>query len=134
MALCLTGFPSFEQTAAQRRSLIYVGPQHTDAAGQLFTADRVRDIAMTAGVQVNVITGAAGPLDMLAADTGGRSYRSDANVASALTEIRQHPPTAQATGEAQVRSAETPDVPLVVALCAVLALSAVPLVRRGGRT
>ena len=46
MALCLTGFPSFDQEAAQRRSLIYVGPGSRRAPGEtrptLFTADAVR--------------------------------------------------------------------------------------------
>ncbi|ULN35235.1 hypothetical protein [Mycolicibacterium smegmatis] len=130
MALCLTGFPAFDEAAPQRRSLVYVGPQPTTGAGQLFTADRVREMAQTAGVQVNVITDTEGALDRLAAGTGGRSYRADANVASALTEIRQHPPEARVEGEAQVRSAETPDIPLLVALCAVLALSVLPLCRR----
>lgn len=130
MALCLTGFPSFDRAAPQRRSLIYIGPQPTIAAGQLFTADRVREMAQTAGVQVNVITGNEGALDGLAADTGGRSYRAGANVTSALDDIRRHPPEAVAVGETQVRSAETPDILLLVALCAVLVLSVLGLRRR----
>lgn len=123
LALCLTGFPRFDEPAPQRRSLIYVGPQPTTEAGQLFTADRVGEMARTAGVQINVITGSEGALERLAAGTGGRSYRADANVVSALTDIRQHPPEANAEGQTQVRSSETPDIPLMVGLCAVLALS-----------
>ena len=43
--LCLTGFPDFDAKAAQRRSLIYVGPascgRPASARPALFTADRV---------------------------------------------------------------------------------------------
>ncbi len=60
LAMCLTGFPSFDQTSAQRRSLIYVGPGSRRAPGDarpvLFTADAVRDLAKASGVQVNVVT------------------------------------------------------------------------------
>ena len=49
MAMCLTGFPSFDQEPAQRRSLIYVGPGSRRAPGEtrptLFTADAVRGLA-----------------------------------------------------------------------------------------
>ncbi|AKS31392.1 hypothetical protein [Mycolicibacterium goodii] len=129
MALCLTGFPDFDEAAPQRRSLIYIGPQSEPSPGQLFSTERIRELASTAGVQVNVISDGAGQLDALAAGTGGRSYRDEANVAAALTEIRQHPPDARVEGEAQVRSAETPDIALLVALGAVLAVSVLPLLR-----
>ena len=43
LAMCLTGFPSFDQKTAQRRSLIYVGPGSLRVPGEkrpaLFTAD-----------------------------------------------------------------------------------------------
>ena len=64
LAMCLTGFPSFDQKTAQRRSLIYVGPGSRRAPGEtrpaLFTADAVRDLARTADVQVNVVITGSG--------------------------------------------------------------------------
>ena len=45
LALCLTGFPAFDRQAAQRRSVIYVGPGELRSPGDrrpaLFTADQV---------------------------------------------------------------------------------------------
>jgi hypothetical protein len=137
LALCLTGFPSFNQPPAQRRSVIYVGP---DAGGPpderrpaLFTGDRVKEMARTAGVQVNVIvTGAdTDTLASLARDTGGRSFSADSDVTAHLADIRDNPPAAAATDDtARVKPAESPDVPLAVALVAALVLAAWPVVRR----
>ncbi|OBB93687.1 hypothetical protein [Mycolicibacterium peregrinum] len=136
LAMCLTGFPSFSEPSAQRRSMIYVGPESLPRPGDvapLFDTDRLRDLAVTAGVQVNAITpgsgdGAAGEL---ARATGGRSFGS-ADVASHLTEIRDHPPQAGSTGEsADVRSAETPGVPVLLVLLAMAVLWWWPVVMRG---
>ena len=137
LALCLTGFPSFDQQPAQRRSVIYVGP---DAGGEpdehrpaLFTADRVKEMARAAGVQVNVIvTGAdTDTLASLARDTGGRSFPADSDVTAHLADIRDNSPAALATDDtAPVKPAESPDVPLAVALLAALLLAAWPVVRR----
>jgi hypothetical protein len=136
LAMCLTGFPSFDQKAPQRRSLIYVGPGSLRATDEtrptLFTADAVHDLAQTAGVQINVIhTGSGGgALDALASDTGGRSFSGDPAVATAqLSEIRKHPPpTAAADDAALTRSAESPDIPLILALTALVGLVLWPLV------
>lgn len=133
LALCLTGFPSFDEKSPQRRSLIYVGPQSLpgSAQSQLFTEQHVRDMAATAGVQVNVLaTDAGGPLDELAGSTGGRSFVAGANVSGQLDEIRDHPPSAASTGENTTRAVETPDVGLAVALLAVIGLSLWPVVVR----
>lgn len=136
LALCLTGFPSFEEPSRQRRSLIYVGPGglgESPGTPALFSADQVRDLATAAGVQINVLnTGPADPgLDALARDTGGRSDAVAAEVAPQLTEIRAHPPvpgdTEAATAAANV---ETPDVPLVMALLALTALAVWPVAVR----
>jgi hypothetical protein len=137
LAMCLTGFPSFEQEAAQRRSLIYVGPETLRAPGEtrpvLFTADAVRDLARNAEVQVNVVsTGATGgALATLARDTGGRSFPAS-GVAAHLSEIRDNPPppTAAASDAAAVKSIETPDLPLILALTALAGLVLWPLVVR----
>jgi hypothetical protein len=137
LALCLTGFPAFDRKVAQRRSLIYVGPSQLrtpdDPRPPLFTAERVGDVARAAGVQVNALT--TGPdsafLSTLVRDTGGQEFPADSGVAARLTEIRNHPPAATTdTGDADGRSAESPDVPLIVALMAAAALAAWPMVRR----
>ena len=140
LALCLTGFPDFDAKAAQRRSLIYVGPGELRAPGEarpaLFTADRVDAMATAAGVQVNaVLTDAGSPsLTALARTTGGRTLTADnaAAVDARLTEIRDHPPAAAFDpADAERRdSTESPDVPLAVALLAALALAAAPVVWR----
>ncbi|MBN3511382.1 hypothetical protein JYB55_21345 [Mycolicibacterium septicum] len=136
LALCLTGFPSFSERSAQRRSVIYVGPESLPRPGEvtpLFGPDRLRDLAMTAGVQVNAIT--PGPGDGIAADltrsTGGRWFPDSADVAAHLAEIRDNPPQAGSTGEtADVRSAEAPGVPVLLALLAVAVLWWWPVVMR----
>jgi hypothetical protein len=137
LAMCLTGFPAFDQKTPQRRSLIYVGPGSLRAAGDprpaLFTADAVRDLATTAGVQVNALTTGAGAetLDALARATGGRSFSGDPAAAAAqLAEISSHPPppTAAVDEAATTRFTESPDIPIIVALAALAALVLWPLV------
>jgi hypothetical protein len=84
LALCVTGFPDFNQKAMQRRSLIFIGPGQLRTAGDprpaLFTTDHVRDLALAAGVQVNIlITGPdSAALDSLARDTASRSQPTPA--------------------------------------------------------
>lgn len=136
LAMCLAGFPSSDQEPAERRSLIYVGPGSLRAPGEtrptLFTADAVRGLAQDADVQVNVVmtddTGAA--LDALARETGGRSYPTNSDTTADLTAIRENPPLPTAAAEAAVRATETPDIPLTLALVAVIGLLAWPLVVR----
>jgi hypothetical protein len=139
LAMCLTGFPGFDQppeqqgSQAQRRSLIYVGPDAADRKPALFTADRVKELARTAGVQVNVVlTGSDnGTLAALARDTGGRAFPADADVPAHLADIRANPPAAVPTdATTPLKPTESPDVPLAVALLAALMLAAWPAVRR----
>lgn len=134
LALCLTGFPAFDEKTPQRRSLIYVGPQSLPGStgAQLFTDEQVREMASAAGVQVNVLATDAGggPLDELARSTGGRSYEAGATVDAQLDEIRANPPSAASSAENTTRAVETPDAGLVVALLAVIALSLWPVVVR----
>lgn len=138
LAMCLTGFPSFEEASAQRRSLIYVGPGSRRAAGEtrpaLFTADAVRDLAKTAGVQVNAIISGSNnaAVEALARDTGGRSFTGDGPVDVRMAEIRAHPPapTANQSQSAEVRFTETPDLPIVLALTALAGLVLWSAVRR----
>lgn len=125
LAMCLTGFPEFDTEAPVRRSLIYVGPGALggDGGPSLFTAQQVRDMAATAGVQVNAVTDDGLPAE-LARQTGGR-------VTPDVGDIRSHPPAPQpGTDGATVRSSETPDLPLFVALLGVITMLAWPLVVR----
>ncbi len=138
LALCLTGFPDFDQTAAQRRSLIYVGPDAPRSPGDrgpaLFTADRVRDLAITAGVQVNTfVTGYdSGALSSISRDTGGRSFPAESNMARNLDDIRDHPPAARFSDQddESSRAHESPDVPALIALAAAVALAGWPMMQR----
>ncbi|MFA5708079.1 hypothetical protein [Mycolicibacterium sp.] len=136
VALCLTGFPSFEEPTGQRRSLVYVGPGSFGAAGttpSLFSAERLRELATTAGVQVNVVyTGdPSDSLDALARDTGGLSAGPTTDVPPRLAEIRNNPPAPGAADDAGTAvGAETPGVPLLLAVLALLALALWPVVRR----
>ena len=126
LALCVTGFPDFNQKATQRRSLIFIGPGQLRTAGDprpaLFTTDRVRDLALAAGVQVNIlITGPdSAALDSLARDTAGQSFSADSSAAAHVAEIRDKPPAARFSDAdgALRRSTESPDVPLLIALLA----------------
>ena len=136
VALCLTGFPSFDQQAAQRRSIIYVGPGSRRPSGEsrptLFTADAVRGLAESGDVQINVLlTGPeAGALEALARDTGGRSFSADSSTAADLSEIRENPPPQTAAVDTAVTSVETPDVPMALALVALAVLVMWPVVVR----
>jgi hypothetical protein len=136
LALCLTGFPSFDQEAAQRRSIIYVGPGSRRASGDarptLFTADAVRGLAESGDVQINVLlTGPEGDaLETLARDTGGRSFSANSNTAAALSEIRQNPPPQTTAVDTAVSSVETPDVPMGLALVGLAVLVVWPVVVR----
>lgn len=131
LALCMTGFPDFDSATAQRRSLIYVGPGSLDTGPGLFTDQQVRDLAGDGAIQVNAVTDGDGFATELARDTGGRAYPQTTDVAAHLDDIRTHQPDVQRDAEgAATRSVETPDLLLVTALLAVIALLAWPLVVR----
>lgn len=136
VALCLTGFPDFDKRTAERRSLIYVGPDSLSAPGDvrpaLFTADRVTELATTAGVQVNaMVTGSApATLARLAAATGGRAVPADGDLAARLAQLRDRPPAPTPGADALATSPDSPDLPLAVALLAGTLLVGWPAVRR----
>lgn len=136
VAMCLTGFPAFDQEAAQRRSIIYVGPGSRRTPGEirptLFDADAVRSLAEAGDVQINVLmTGPGGEaLESLARETGGRSFPDNSTTAADLAEIRDNPPPQAASVDTTVRSVETPDVPLALALVALAVLAMWPVVAR----
>jgi hypothetical protein len=134
LSLCLTGFPGFDQPAAQRRSLVYVGPDSTPPGDPaLFTPDRLRGLAVAGAVQVNaVLTGRdSGTLSALAGDTGGRALSAGPSVTASLDDIRAHPPAARFSEDADGDAApESPDVPVLIALAAAVALAGWPMVQR----
>lgn len=89
LALCLSGFPDFEQKTSHRRSVIYLGPPTLRAADEqrpaLFDARRVADLADAAGAQINVITsGEDAALRALSERTDGQY--TVATTESAVTE------------------------------------------------
>ena len=59
LAMCMTGFPAFEDKSSHRRSLIYLGytdiPLTGDSAVSLYSTQPVKDMAAHAGVQINAI-------------------------------------------------------------------------------
>lgn len=141
LALCLSGFPTSEQRATHRRSVIYLGPSDLRAAGEqrpaLFTDGSVRSLVERVGAQVNVIDTAASPasaaLITLANQTGGRYVAPGAeSVTAALNEIRAHaPPARRADGTVVTADfRDAPVAPLVVALLSAAVLSVALLVLR----
>lgn len=136
LALCLSGFPQFDQNSGHRRSIVYVGPgdlgTRTDRGPALFSTDGVREMASRAGVQIDaVVTGPSSPaLSALAIATGGRALPADPSVAARLTEIRDHPPRAVTAGGQDRTATDSPDLPLSLALLSAVALAALPVVRR----
>jgi hypothetical protein len=138
LAMCVTGFPGFEQPAPQRRSLIYVGPgslrEPGDTRPVLFTLDAAGDLARDAQVQINVLNTDSpnAALDRLADQTSGLSFSGASNATGHLDEIRGHPPapTPVADEAAAIRTTETPDLPLLLALAALIGLTVWPLAVR----
>ncbi|MHA3024694.1 hypothetical protein ACXPWS_30995 [Mycobacterium sp. BMJ-28] len=137
LAMCLTGFPHFDAAAGAPRSLIYVGPGNLRAAEdprpQLFSTDRVRELATGGSIQVNALVSGhdGGAVDQLVRATGGRSHPADGDTAAHLADILAHPPPASgASGDVATRTLESPDIPLVLALLAAAGLLVWRVVRR----
>lgn len=129
LALCMTGFPSFEQKSNRSRSLIYLGPSSVRAPEEtrpsLFVDQRVVDMANQAGIQINAITssprGREAALRSITESTGGQFfyYQPDA-LRTDLDTIRDEPPAAALPGGAGVIgwSSDSPAIPLIVAVVA----------------
>ncbi|BBX64635.1 hypothetical protein MSAS_38090 [Mycobacterium saskatchewanense] len=142
LALCMTGFPSFEDKSTHRRSLIYLG--YSDFRGtdetrpSLYSDQQIKDMATRAGVQINVINRAdvvKSPeqsnqaLAAIAGVTNGRysvynpagtagASGTDPTLAALLDKIRANPPNVVLPSGTVVtsRSWDYPNVPLLGAL------------------
>lgn len=136
LALCLTGFPAFDEPSAHRRALIYLGPGTIGAPGEtrpaLFTDQRVMDLAQHAGVQVDALAigGRAEPLGSIVDATGGQylSVPPDADTATMtahLDAIRAAPPVAALRGGVDGTGAgrDHPAGPLLAAILAATLLA-----------
>jgi hypothetical protein len=143
LALCMTGFPSFESKSSHRRSLIYLGPgqlrQPGEARPSLLTAEQVTDMARDAGIQINALSSSAqnaGMLPPIAKSTGGQFFSIDPRqplMTGDLDAIRDNPPQATAPADAAVTAlfGDSPTIPLIIAVVAstLLCLSLVVLRR-----
>ena len=134
LALCMTGFPSFESTSSHRRSLIYLGsgqlraPEETRPS--LLTAEQVSAMASKAGIQINALSTSsrnAGVLPTIAKSSGGQYFslenRQD-QLTGDLDAIRSNPPAATEPIEETATSwfGDSPAVPLAVAVVASILL------------
>ncbi|MBX9982341.1 MAG: hypothetical protein K2Z76_22560 [Mycobacterium gordonae] len=130
LALCVSGFPHFEERGTHRRSVIYLGPSDLRVPGEqraaLFTGSAVRDLAERAGAQLNVIDTATSPksgsLLALTEQTGGR-YLVPESVTGALDDIRAHNRATRNGPMAKADAADAPVVPLAIALFSATVLS-----------
>jgi hypothetical protein len=134
LALCMTGFPSFDSTSSHRRSLIYLGSGQLRDSGEtrpsLLTADQVSAMASKAGIQINALSTSsrkAGVLPSISKSSGGQYFSLEGRqdqLTGDLDLIRNHPPAATAPAEESATSwfGDAPAVPLVVAVVASMLL------------
>lgn len=130
LALCMTGFPSFDSPSPQRRSLIYLGPGQVREPGEprrsLLTAEQVSTMASDAGIQINALSPSgrtAGALPSIAKSSGGQYFsleNRESQLSGDLDAIRSRPPAATAPADEAVTSwfGDAPAVPLAVAVLA----------------
>lgn len=130
LALCMTGFPSFDAKSPQRRSLIYLGPGQIREPGEprrsLLTAAHVASMASDAGIQINALSPSgrtAGDLPSIAKSSGGQYFsleNRERQLGGDLDAIRSRPPAATAPADEAVTSwfGDAPAVPLVIAVVA----------------
>jgi hypothetical protein len=115
LALCMTGFPHFEQPSTDRRTLIYLGPE-TPGERPLFGAESVQRMASDGGIEVDaLVVGGRGGLRALTDDTGGR-YLTDPAVAAGLDAIMARPDSTPVA--AAIESPDAPRAALTVAVAA----------------
>jgi hypothetical protein len=131
LALCMTGFPSFEDKSNRGRSVIYLGPGSIRAPGEtrpaLFVSQRVTDMAAKAGVQINAITtsprGREAGLRSVTEATGGQLFfydAGDSTLSDDLDTIGERSPAAALPGGATVLGwrSDSAALPLAVGVIA----------------
>jgi hypothetical protein len=131
LALCMTGFPSFEDQSTHARSVIYLGPSSIRAPGEkrpaLFVSQRVTEMAEHADVQINVITtsprGREAGLRSITEATQGQFFyydAADSALSDDLDSIGDRPPAAALPGGATVLGwrADSPAIPLAIGVIA----------------
>ncbi len=143
LALCMTGFPSFDSASSHRRSLIYLGPGQIrapdEARRSLLTAEQVSAMAKNSGIQINAVSTSsrnASALPAIAKLSGGQYFsieNREGQLVNDLTTIQAKPPPATAAAEKSVTGwfGDAPVLPLMVAVVVstVLCLSLVVLRR-----
>ncbi|TFV55068.1 hypothetical protein E4P42_24075 [Mycobacterium sp. PS03-16] len=139
LALCLTGFPDFDEKSTHRRSVVYLGPPTLRAPGEqrpaLFDRDRVAELADRAGAQVNVITTADDPVLRALTDRtdGDFAVATDESAVTAAAErIGDHPAPLVLPDGTRVTggSQDSPVVVLAVVLVATALLTVTLVVLR----
>jgi hypothetical protein len=131
LALCMTGFPSFDTKSTHGRSVIYLGPSSIRAPDEsrpaLFVGQRVTEMAAKAGVQINAVTtsprGREAGLRSITEATNGQFFYYDpleSTLPADLDRIGQRPPEAGLPGGATVLGwrSDAPALPLAVAVIA----------------
>lgn len=142
LALCMTGFPSFDSTSSHRRTLIYLGSGQLREAGEtrpsLLTADQVNSMASKAGIQINALSTSsrnAGVLPSISKTSGGQYFSLEGRqdqLSGDLDLIRDSPPAATAPAEESATSwfGDAPAVPLAIAVVASMLLCLALMVLR----
>lgn len=158
LALCMTGFPAYQDRSGHRRQLIYLGystfKDPADERASLYSTDDVKKLADQSSVQLNVIvrsdvasssTADNDALRALANATGGKfalynpagtaavGSGTDPTLGGQLDQIRRNPPTVQLPGNKFLssRSVDSPETVLIGAVVAAALLAvALAVLRR----
>lgn len=159
LALCITGFPSFEDRSPRRRSIVYLGfsalRAPDDERKSLFTEQDIKNMADRAGVQINVLSRSdvlqwseqgSETLNAIVGATGGKFFPynpagtgtaaadvTEPTLAADLDQIRANPPDVVLPNGVMVssRTWDYPNVPLTVSvLVSVLLCLALAVLRR----
>lgn len=128
LAMCMTGFPSFEPAAGHRRSMIYLGPGEVrgrdETRPSLFTDDDVTRMAAESGVQLNAVSlSGQRSITSNVEATGGQVIpvqAGESGMTAALDTIRGNPPQPADSADSTAVGwlGDSPTVPLIVAVVA----------------
>jgi hypothetical protein len=159
LALCMTGFPSFEDKSTHRRALIYAGYSNIRSTDEhrrsLFSTQDIKNLAAKAGIQINAIARTdvvsaayqnSESLSSIVSTTGGRfsvynpagtgvdlNGGTDATQAKLLDRIADNPPSVVLSNGMMItrRTWDYPNLPLSISLVvAILLCSSLAVLRR----